>query len=200
MGRNPWGIVEPRDYNTLCEQIATKLHGLVDPKTGERIVERAYRKEELYSGPYTDQAPDLVVQWRDYAYFTNRGIDKGKSVFGDDLKMVTSEYSEYPITGTHRIEGVFIAQGPHIRPRYEANANIIDLAPTILHVLGETVPAHMDGRVLNEIFEEGFLQTLTMGDESPKKKMPIETEEAFPLSEEEETSVRERLKSLGYLD
>jgi predicted AlkP superfamily phosphohydrolase/phosphomutase len=197
VGRSPWGIVKPRDYNALCEQIATRLHELVDPKTGERIVERIYRKEELYSGPCTNQAPDLVVQWRDYAYFTKRGIDQAESVFGEDLNV---DASEYPHTGTHRLEGIFIVKGDSVRRQNEAHANIIDLAPTILHVLGEAIPPHMDGRVLHEIFEEGLFQSFTTGDEVPDKKIPIETKEAIPLSEGEETSVIERLKSLGYLD
>lgn len=197
VGRSPWGIVEPRDYNALCEQITAGLHELVDPKTGERIVERIYRKEDLYSGPCTNQAPDLVVQWRDYAYFTKRNIDRGDGVFGKNLRV---DASEYPHTGTHRLDGVFIVKGPHIRPRYEVQANIIDLAPTILHVLGEAIPTDMDGRVLHEIFEEGFFQTLTMRDGLSEKKISIDTKGAIPLTEEEETSVRKRLKSLGYLD
>jgi predicted AlkP superfamily phosphohydrolase/phosphomutase len=189
--------VEPRDYDALCEQIAIKLHELVDPETEERLVERVYRKEELYSGPYTDQAPDLVVQWRDYTSFTRRDIDQGDGVFGENL---TVDASEYPYTGTHRLDGVFMIKGPHIRPRYEVHPNIIDLAPTILYILGETISPNMDGRVLHEIFEHEFFQTLTMRDELPEKKIPIDTKETLPLSEEEETSVRERLKSLGYLD
>jgi predicted AlkP superfamily phosphohydrolase/phosphomutase len=197
IGQDPRGIVEPRDYKALREQIATKLHELLDPKTGERIVERVYRKEELYSGPYTDQAPDLVVQWRDYAYFTKRGIDQGECVFGENLKV---DASEYPHTGTHRLEGILIAKGPPIRRQYQVRANIVDLAPTILHILGEAIPSHMDGRVLYEIFEEGPFKTHPTRDEIPGKKIPIDTKGTIPLSEEEEISIRERLKSLGYLD
>jgi predicted AlkP superfamily phosphohydrolase/phosphomutase len=195
--RTSWGIVEPRDYDALCEQIIRKLHEMVDPNTGKRLVDRVYRKEELYSGPYLDQAPDLVIQWRDYAYFTKRGIDQRDGMFSENLRL---DASEYPHTGTHRLEGIFIAKGPLFRPRYEVNANIIDLAPTILHVLGEVVPDHMDGRVLHEIFEEGLLQPLIMGNETTEGKIPIEVKESVPLNEDEETSIRERLKSLGYLD
>ncbi len=197
MGRNPSGIVKPQDYNGLCEKISIKLLGLVDPKTGDKMVECVYRKEELCSGPYTEQAPDLVVQWRDYTYFTMKGIDKGEADFGDDLKVTASEF---PYTGTHRLEGIFICKGPHVRRKHQVRASIMDVAPTALHILGEAVPSGMDGRVLHELFEEGLFQTPTGGDEIPEKKVPIETKEVSPLSEEEETSIRERLKSLGYLD
>lgn len=197
IGRNPWGIVEVRDYDALCEEIATRLNRLVDPKTGEGVVERVYRKEELYSGPYTDDAPDLIVQWRDYAYFTKRGIDRGDGVFGDDLKV---DASEYPHTGTHRLEGVFIAKGPYIRPHCEVRAGIMDLAPTIMYTLGEAIPPNMDGRVLQEIFEEGVPEPLNMRSEISKGKVAITREGTTPLSEEEETSIGERLRSLGYLD
>jgi arylsulfatase A-like enzyme len=47
------------------------------------------------------------------------------------------------------IKGADIKQGKQI-----GKAEIIDLAPTILHILGEPVPRDMDGRVLKEIFSE----------------------------------------------
>jgi len=197
VGRKPWGIVKDQDYDALCEEIATRLDRLVDPKTGEGVVERVYRKEELYSGPHTDDAPDLIVRWRDYAYFTKRGIDQGDGVFGEDLKV---DASEYPHTGTHRIEGVFIAKGPYIRPHREVRADIMDLAPTILYTLGEAIPPNMDGRVLQEIFEKGVPEPLDMRSEISRDGVPITREGTTPLSEEEERSIGERLRSLGYLD
>lgn len=196
-GRRPWGIVKGRDYDALCDQIAARLYRLVDPKTGEGVVERVYRKGELYSGPYTDDAPDLIVKWRDYAYFTKRGIDRGDAVFGEDLKV---DASEYPHTGTHRLEGVFIAKGPYIRPHREVRADIMDLAPTIMYTLGEAIPPNMDGRVLREIFEEGVPEPLNVRSEISKGKVAVTKGGTTPLSEEEERSIGERLRSLGYLD
>ncbi|RMF83467.1 MAG: hypothetical protein D6736_21495 [Nitrospinota bacterium] len=197
-GQTPRGIVEPQDYEAVREEIITRLYALKDPESGEPVVERVYRREELYTGPCIDLAPDLVVQWRDYAYFTKRGIDQGEEVFGTELMV---EASEYPHTGTHRLEGVFIARGPRIRQQQNLQARIIDLAPTILQILGEPLPSYMDGRVLQEIFDQTFPSSLPSGEKKDKEEQAFpETKEGVALSEEEEATLYERLRSLGYID
>jgi arylsulfatase A-like enzyme len=71
-------------------------------------------------------------------------------------------------------------------------ANILDLAPTIMHLMGQPVPRRMDGRVLTEIFNDpGEITYLdddaeTVGDSQA-------------LSDEDTAQVEERLRSLGYL-
>lgn len=196
-GREPEGIVSLNDYDHLCQEIADKVYSLVDDKTGNKIVDRVYRKEDLYSGPCVDQAPDLVIKWQDYAYFTKKGIDKGEGVFGDELYV---DASEFPHTGTHRLDGVFIAKGPYIRRQPDVCAKIVDLAPTILHVLGEAIPPGLDGRVLGEIFEDEFLETPLTMDEGAETEILPDMKEGISTSEQEEKSIRERLKSLGYID
>ncbi|MBS3785128.1 MAG: alkaline phosphatase family protein, partial [Anaerolineae bacterium] len=48
-GREVNGIVEPgSEYQRVCEEIGSALEELVDPDTGERIVERVFRRDELY--------------------------------------------------------------------------------------------------------------------------------------------------------
>ena len=59
-------------------------------------------------------------------------------------------------SGSHRMEGIFLAQGPDVaRGRSTMGFRILDLAPTILHLMGVPVPTSMDGRVLSEAFEPG---------------------------------------------
>lgn len=195
--RNPHGIVETSRYERLCDEICTKLVQLEDPETGKRAVERIYRKEELYSGPYTFLAPDLIVQWHGYAYFTKRGIDKGTAVFAKDLYV---EASDFPHTGTHRLDGVFISRGPHIRTQNELSARIIDIAPTVLCLLGEPLPSYLDGRVLEEIFDNDFIQTVQIRKQGPKIEIPVNSTERTSLSGGEDQKIREMLKSLGYID
>lgn len=62
-GREPEGHVEPgREYERLREELARGLAGLRDLETGEPMVSRVYRREEIYAGPLFDRAPDLLVQ------------------------------------------------------------------------------------------------------------------------------------------
>jgi hypothetical protein len=97
-------------------------------------------------------------------------------------------------SGCHRSEGIFLAQGPNIKPGLTLDANqIFDLAPTIMHLLGERVPAVMDGRVVEEIFVESRQVVYDDGDETAG----LATEKGFAADEAEQ--VEERLRGLGYL-
>ncbi|MGC9332561.1 MAG: alkaline phosphatase family protein, partial [Anaerolineae bacterium] len=58
-GARPEGIVQPgQEYEALKEWIATQALELRDPRTGEPLVDRVYRREEIYTGRYIDRAPD----------------------------------------------------------------------------------------------------------------------------------------------
>ncbi|MEW6221042.1 MAG: alkaline phosphatase family protein [Thermodesulfobacteriota bacterium] len=194
-GREPEGIVPPADYDRVCREIMDRLATLTDPASGQPLVAAVRRRHELYHGPCLDQAPDLVIVWQDYACFTKKGIDQGETIFGDRLMV---DASDYPHTGTHRLEGIFLAHGPGVAPQAGVQARIIDLAPTILALLGEPVPAHMDGRVLAEVFPQlaGALPAASGGaaGQGPALK------KGAAVTPEEKEALIERLKSLGYIE
>jgi predicted AlkP superfamily phosphohydrolase/phosphomutase len=148
-GREPEGIISHgAEYDQLLAEMTDELLKLKDPGSGAPVVSRVFRKEELYSGPYTSLAPDLLIGWRDYAYFTSKRTEAhGRSWFGDELKI---DASDYPHTGTHRLEGTLIMAGPAVRRGGGASASLLDLGPTIFALLGLHVPAHMEGRPLAE--------------------------------------------------
>jgi predicted AlkP superfamily phosphohydrolase/phosphomutase len=60
-GREPYGAVPPDEAEQLKTEIIEKLEALVDPKTGERVVTKVYRREEAYHGPEVVNAPDLII-------------------------------------------------------------------------------------------------------------------------------------------
>ncbi|HEU4480461.1 MAG TPA: alkaline phosphatase family protein, partial [Actinomycetota bacterium] len=60
-GREPQGIVDPAHYETLRDELAAALAAFVDPVTGRSPIERIYRKEEVLSGRFLDEAPDLLL-------------------------------------------------------------------------------------------------------------------------------------------
>ncbi|MBN1842116.1 MAG: alkaline phosphatase family protein [Deltaproteobacteria bacterium] len=196
-GREPNGVVEPgRQYEDLRDQIIEKLKSLRDPDTGEKIVEKVYRREDLYDGPQVEDAPDLLIGWNDYAYYTSVTLGKEKGeIFGPHMNIDCSEYKH---VGTHRLNGTFMAMGPDIKKGIEiCGAGICDVAPTILYMLGEPIPDDMDGRVFAEIFEEDFYR-----DNPPQYRRSGQIEradEVVAYSDEESRNVAERLKGLGYL-
>jgi hypothetical protein len=96
-------------------------------------------------------------------------------------------------SGCHRREGIFIAAGPGIHAGVELpEASILDLAPTILHLLGEAVPPVMDGRVLTGALIDPAPVRFAADDESGMRD-----EQSFDTAEAEQ--IEERLRGLGYL-
>jgi predicted AlkP superfamily phosphohydrolase/phosphomutase len=188
-GVHPEGTVQPgEEYRALKEQIAEKALALKDPRTGEPLVERVYRREEVYSGPYAARTPDLIVQPRGWEYMAFGHADFGSN------KLVE------PITGLsghHRLDGVLILAGAGVKPdtRLE-NASIMDLTPTILHAMGVAVPEELDGRVLREAFDD--MSPVTLPVAYSQANVYKDGARAPGLSDEEMTEVQEKLRGWGY--
>lgn len=197
-GREPGGIVDPgQEYEALREELIAGLRSLRDPRTGAPLFEAVYRREELYHGPYLDLAPDVVglldpryhvaaVDWRCRKQGIVARVDEGEMLFVADL------------SGQHDMQGVLLAWGRNVRPGPLAGASIVDMAPTILHTLGEAVPSSMDGRVLRDLFTEEYLreQPVHLLEEGEGGVQPP-GEDGY--SEEEARAIEERLQGLGYL-
>ena len=65
-GREPEGIVEPgREYEDVREEIIRLAREFVHPRTGEPLIGEILKKEDTYSGPYLERAPDLILRPRD---------------------------------------------------------------------------------------------------------------------------------------
>ncbi|NJE02074.1 alkaline phosphatase family protein [Thermococcus sp. JdF3] len=132
------------EYKRLVDELVSKLSNLKDPETGEPVIEAIYLKEEIYSGPYLPEAPDIVFLLK-----RGYGLTTFLDLSGPVFESVNSSF------GTHHINGIFLACGPGIKEGHEIRpAEIIDVAPTILHIFGIPIPDDMDGKVLMEIFKE----------------------------------------------
>jgi predicted AlkP superfamily phosphohydrolase/phosphomutase len=184
-GREPEGIVEPSDYAAVRQRVVDSLRTLRDPKTGKPLVDRIILREEAASGPYLGRAPDLHLVLDGY-----RAI--AFPLFATDGNVVTQQIRGD--SGCHRLHGVFIGSGPAFADGSIDGARIIDLAPTILHILGVPVPADMDGRVLADALAPDL------------QARAVETSvaaghavEQVDLTPEEQAEVEERLRALGYL-
>ena len=191
-GREPQGTVPAAEYETVRSEIATRLATLQDPDTGQPLVRCVHRREDVYSGPYLENAPDLLIEWADYSYW-------GRGRFDVDSPDVLEtrhhwDFSELPLTGTHRPQGIFIIQGTPIQSAAElTGARLIDVLPTILYLMGLPLPSGLDGRVLAEAFT------------NPPESIPTETtdtlldQEKYGYSAEDSALIEQRLKELGYL-
>ena len=187
-GREREGIIaRGAAYEEAVERVVDALGTLTMPD-GRPMVERVIRAAELPGGPYADDGPDLHLVLDGYRYiscplFATDGHVLSKQIRGD--------------SGSHRLEGTFIAAGPQVRPvgRIEGT-RIVDLAPTALSLMGCPIPEDMDGRVLNELLAtEAASYQATLIEEGARYARPA----AMSLSPEEEAEVQQRLRGLGYL-
>ena len=133
-GREKFGRVAPgAAYERVREEIIQALSEFTLPDTGEKPVARAYRREELYSGPYLDQAADIIVAPVD-------GYDPKGAFYKEHLT-----HADKMMVGMHTYDNAFVyAQGLTLAD----NVNIVDVMPTILAHMGIDPPVHVDGRVL----------------------------------------------------
>jgi predicted AlkP superfamily phosphohydrolase/phosphomutase len=191
-GREAQGIVGDEEYEAVRAQVSGLLMQLADPETGARVVERVYRREELYHGPHIDRMPDLVVQ-------PVEGYQLSPWFNGD---LVFEPVTR--IIGDHRMNGIVFFNGAHVRGRGTKvdEANIMDIAPTVLFLLGVPVPSTMDGRVLSSVLDADWLEAhpIEIEQRPPGELQPAEAGERPTLSDAEEDVIRKRLAGLGYFE
>jgi len=138
-------VIPGAPYEELRDYLIRQLEDLRDPDNGAKVIEKVYRREECYSGPYLANAPDLIVQ-ESGGY----GMVKG------GRRILMKRPRNHPKSGDHRLTGVLLVNGPNIkRGSTIGEACVYNIAPTILHLLGLPVPTDMDGRVLGEVFQPG---------------------------------------------
>jgi predicted AlkP superfamily phosphohydrolase/phosphomutase len=185
-GRQPQGIVAPEEYEALRDRIIREVQEVKDPRSGERIVLRVYKREELYDGPFVERAPDIIVWCNDL--YREGPFAQGPIV--SDVPF--DELLQVP--GAHDDKGIFLAKGPGLASgKTVYGAKLIDVPETILHAMELPVPSDMDGRVLTEIFAEGDRAV-----ESVDLNLSKKTADSY-LSEDEEQLIKDKLKGWGYL-
>jgi predicted AlkP superfamily phosphohydrolase/phosphomutase len=196
LGREPFGIVpDGPAYDAVRRQIKEGLRRLVGPRPGgdlrrpdQRIVTAVYDREELYRGPFVEQAPDIF-------YELEPGYEPTVEVSREGVFRDVSAEGE----GMHRPEGIFLAWGPGIATGRLAGRPILaDLAPTILYALGLPVPDGLDGRVLTEVFTPEFVAARPIVTE-PAAEVAARGEAGPVYTAEEEALIQARLRGLGYL-
>jgi predicted AlkP superfamily phosphohydrolase/phosphomutase len=143
-GRERAGIVDPNDYDQLCQTIADELRTFVDADTGQRIVENVGRSDQVFKqGPRLNNLPDLIVRWISSPAANHRLIVSSR--YGS-IPWITPGRHPTGRSGNHRPEGFLIATGDRFQPNSRIEgANILDLAPAVYTLLNAPKPAEMHG-------------------------------------------------------
>jgi len=188
LGRDPQGAVYPQDEyeevrETLIKALPAKLQN-----AGAQVIERVYRKEDLYSSEYLFCAPDLVVVFKPgYApspQSTHLGFDE--ETFTQPLAGTTAMAGVHP----SRVGGFLLASAPTLQAGVLApeRTPLTAVVPTLLHALAIKY-VDMDSPAVGALFSPSFLET-----------HPIHIDmKSQELSEEDEELVINRLRDLGYV-
>jgi predicted AlkP superfamily phosphohydrolase/phosphomutase len=181
-GTDDW--ISEAEIDALRASLVEKLYALCSPKTGRRLVARVMERD-AFPGAYSSLAPDLTLVLHDHGFVSTGRADE---IIAPRPRTV----------GTHHPIGIFGANGPGItRDPALGLRSIADMAPTLLYSLGLPIPAGMEGRIICEAFEPGFLATRPVSVTSANNPTP--SVRPVPADAHAEAAVIERLKALGYL-
>ena len=188
-GRQPDGVVEPGEYEAVREDLRQRFLEVTSTNPqGEtiQVFPEVHRAEELYNCDRDEQPwlPDLLL-------IPNPGLAVVRKIRGSQPVRWSSARR---MEGTHRVEGILVANGPNVCQGDTVEADIADIAPTLLAAIGLRVPADMEGRVLSEL----FTTEPTVELEPPEDAERIEHEEVY--TEDEKEALSRRLTDLGYLE
>lgn len=191
-GRQEQGIVESgAAYEAARDRIAKAFMGLRDP-AGRPVVRAVHMREDIWHGPMTENLPDLVLEQIEFEYrVLNFSRSSTSGVFFDLPPLRTDKLA---VSGGHRLDGIFLARGPHVKPRILDGACIADVPATVMALLECPIPDNFDGRVLREILTDDVQvpQTVRADDSMAKGGADV-------FSESDEAAVQNRLKDLGYM-
>jgi predicted AlkP superfamily phosphohydrolase/phosphomutase len=182
-GRESTGIVPPEQYEEIVTATIGALMELQDPATGVHPIRRASRRSDHLHGDLALEAPDILLEFADgYAY---------SGLAGRPIAVWP------PLQGVHRREGIIACAGPHVRSsvRIDDAISILDVAPTVLALLGLAARDDTDGAVADALLSQ------SAADRGVLRSAPAGSREAArEYSEEEEEQVKERLRGLGYIE
>jgi predicted AlkP superfamily phosphohydrolase/phosphomutase len=142
-GRDVPGLVEPgAEYERLLDDITRELEAARNLDADVPIVAKISRPQRLFDGPYRELLPDLALAWN--TALPVRGLRSERFGVVMDTRRLPQHRS-----GIHSANGFIAASGPGVTERVVlSDGHILDLAPTVLALLGHGAPDHLDGRVL----------------------------------------------------
>ena len=178
------------------EMLKQRLEELEDPATGRKVVHKVFSREELYWGPYKNKAPHLMGLEEEGYLFWNWYSTPDGVIFPAWEDSVFNRL----FSGFHKRNGVLIMTGANVTAGTNSfPAHISDIAPTILYLLGESIPADMDGRVLEAPLTDRYLQAHPVEIRSREVRPDQLIEEAADTTAAVNRYIEEQLRAIGYV-
>lgn len=170
-GREPAGVVEPEAYDAVRDRVIDAFADMETPD-GRPAFDAVLPREEVFSGPYVEDAPDVVLLPAAFDQYLSASIRE--TPFGEPREPYN-----------HKLHGIVGISGPGITSGELADAHLLDVAPTVLSLLGLPASDRMDGRALPVV------------DPPARTTLPPYAGETAST---DDADVESRLASLGYLE
>lgn len=192
-GREPNGTVDPEDAPEVAKELKEKVLALGDPATGATLFAAAHERDDIYHGAASSMAPDLMLDpWSTgYRVAPSRHDSGGLVMQPASLAGVDEAWS-----ADHRHHGIFVAAGPRIASGASDELHLYDVCPTALALLEQPVPEGLDGRVVTDALDGGWLRRHPVRATEGRARRSVGGE----YSEEEAAAVASHLKDLGYIE
>ena len=142
-GREGHGIVAPEESKSVQDDLAARLLTMTDPKTGARIVDAVYKRDDIYTGAYVANAAELQVGFAEgyrVSWQTTLGGSPPGIVY-PNMKKWSGDHGSYDYKAT---PGTLMSN----RPIGGGEPSIMDIAPTVLKYFGLPIPSEIDGKPL----------------------------------------------------
>jgi predicted AlkP superfamily phosphohydrolase/phosphomutase len=139
-GRESGGILEEEsEAERVRRAIQTGLAEFPDAETQRAAVRSVSRREELYSGAFVENSPDLLVNFhRGFRVSWQSAVGGfANSLLENNMRRWSGDH----IVDPDSVPGILFMN----RPVPNSQPAIIDLAPTIVNYLGVTAPESMEG-------------------------------------------------------
>ncbi len=139
-GRERKGVVDDREK--VVDDIIAKLENFTDKKTGKKVVNKAYRREDIYKGNHVEDAPDIII-----GFNPGYRMSWQTAVGGFTKDVLTDNVKKWK--GDHLVDPLFVPGVLFSNIKFnKLSASQIDVAPTILDALGVKIPEEIDGKSL----------------------------------------------------
>jgi predicted AlkP superfamily phosphohydrolase/phosphomutase len=173
-----------RERDQALADVVYAFETATHPETGEPLFVEVFGTAERFDiDPVEKLWPDVVAIPAP-GFHTRHKFDTLPQLVRGDSAMV----------GTHRLEGVLLVNAPQVIPGDYRPAELRDVAPTILHLLGMSVPTHMRGRALDNVLCSTARPALT-GPHPASRELQL-----AGITDADQRCVEARLRDLGYLD
>lgn len=141
-GRDPLGIVDPTQIESLTDEICARLQDEVDPKNGKQIFHVNYKTRDVYHGDAKDTAPEIIAGFR--REYRNSNESALGEITDEVLEDNLEAWSGCHLMAAEEVPGV-VFSNRHIQLE---TPKLYDLTPTVLQEFGIDKRPEMIGQPL----------------------------------------------------